>query len=204
MSQDRSTVWSVTINNPNDGDEEQIAMARQKGWKVDGQIEVGENGTRHYQLIVRTPQTRFASVKKMFSRAHIEIARNPQALEQYVHKDTTRVGELAVTNDKYPSLSKLWELIYPLIPCEGSWCVKDQDVKLRMFDVAIGTLIEDGYHVESMGVNPQIRSAFCKYWTSLRIRVESADRQTDRQTEISSEGINITNADYSPLDATNS
>lgn len=47
-SSDRSIYWSITINNPREDDEENIAVARQRGWIVEGQKEVGENGTPHY------------------------------------------------------------------------------------------------------------------------------------------------------------
>lgn len=110
---DRATCWSLTINNPTEDDDECIARARQKGWKVDGQPEKGEKDrTRHYQLILKTPQVRFSAVKKAFPRAHIQIARNPAALEQYCHKEETRDGELPSSSDKYPSLSKFWMLVY--------------------------------------------------------------------------------------------
>lgn len=44
---DRHSKWSVTINNPTEADEDSIHRARQKGWKVWGQKEVGEEGTEH-------------------------------------------------------------------------------------------------------------------------------------------------------------
>lgn len=78
---DRATAWSLTINNPTEADEENIQHARQKGWKVIGQLEQGENGTKHYQLLVKTPRIRFGGVKKEFPRAHVEVARNVAALE---------------------------------------------------------------------------------------------------------------------------
>jgi len=71
---DRATVWSVTINNPTPSDEEGIALARQRGWQVEGQKEKGSEGTEHYQLMVKTPQVRFSAVKKAFPRGHIEAA----------------------------------------------------------------------------------------------------------------------------------
>lgn len=107
----RASAWSVTINNPTPQDYEEVDLARQKGWKVEGQLEKGETGTYHLQLMVRTPQVRFSAVKKTFSRAHIEPARNPVALANYVTKAETRVGQLPTGSDKYPSLSKFWQLI---------------------------------------------------------------------------------------------
>lgn len=115
MTTERHSIWSITINNPTSADEEEIARARQKGWKVEGQLEKGENGTAHYQLMVSTGQVRFSAVKKAFTRAHIEPARNPQALKQYVEKEDTRIGELATANEFYPSLSKFWKLVYQYV-----------------------------------------------------------------------------------------
>lgn len=83
MSQ-RARAWSVTINNPTQTDEYDIAQARLKGWKVEGQLEKGEQGTTHYQLLVKTPQVRFSLIKKAFPRAHIEVCRNLTALTAYV------------------------------------------------------------------------------------------------------------------------
>lgn len=190
---DRATTWSVTINNPTADDEEQIALARQKGWKVEGQKEVGKEGTPHYQLLVKTPQVRFSALKKAFPRAHIEVARCVSALKNYVHKEETRVAELSVQQDQYPSLSKLWDLMYDyFLQCnyinaswDGEWFQKatGKQKPLMLFDEAINHLIREGYYVESMGVNPQVRGCFDRYWSSILYRCE-VRRQTDRQTDI--------------------
>lgn len=197
---DRATCWSLTINNPNEGDEEAINLARQKGWRVEGQIEEGAEGTPHYQLMVKTPQTRFSTIKKAFPRAHIEVARNEVALEQYVHKAETRLAPLATPSEMYPSLSKLWDLIY-------QYCLMTNVDTIRLrhrgecpmdtFDFAIRFLILRGYCVETMGVNPQIRSCWKNYATELMKR--SADRQ-DRHDEIISTGENTPHATESQED----
>lgn len=194
---ERASCWSFTINNPTQADEEAMALARQQGWKVEGQLEKGENGTQHYQLLLRTPQVRFSAVKKAFPRAHIEIARNPAALASYVTKEESRVAELPQTQDKYPSLSKLWSLIFEffneydpaIISCleSGGW--KKDKTALENFDHAIHMLIRDGYHVETMAVNPQIRSAFSKYHAALYFRHKHS--QTDRQTDTRSDTAEV-------------
>lgn len=86
----RATCWSITINNPTDDDTKCDLPAL---WKLEGQFEQGENGTTHFQGMLTTPQVRFSAIKKVFPRAHIEIARNKAALKQYVKKDDTRVAE---------------------------------------------------------------------------------------------------------------
>ena len=199
---DRATSWSVTINNPTDSDEEHIAMARQKGWKVDGQLEKGEKGTPHYQLIVKTPQIRFSAVKKAFPRAHIEIARNPTALEQYVHKDETREGELKQDNEKYLSLQKMWDMFAEYLDDLEDYRGSDMDCGmsewsqekwLSRFDDFIKEFILKGFVLETMAVNPQVRSCVKNYGLQLFLR--SIDRQTDRQTSKNKvKGEGITNA----------
>lgn len=184
----RGTSWSVTINNPTPADEEAINIARQKGWKVDGQKEKGKEGTLHYQLMVRTPQVRFSAVKKQFPRAHIELARNSAALATYVSKEETRVSALPAQQEKYPSLSKFWDLVYDKLseaisgPPEDmyEWKKYSDRKKLDLLDAACEELISDGYHIETMAVNPQTRASFAKFAQAILFR-SYADRQT-RQT----------------------
>jgi len=183
MTTQRATCWSITINNPTPQDEEYIALARQRGWTIDGQREKGAQGTEHYQLLARTPQVRFSQVKKAFPRAHIEVARNVPALAAYVHKSDTRVSELPESSERFPSLSKLWELIYDEL--DVGWNSDECSVRLgreplSTFDRICSQLIRKGYHVETMAVNPQIRSCFAKFALDLFYRVY-VDRQT-RQT----------------------
>lgn len=168
----RASCWSVTINNPGAKDEEEIHLARSKGWKVEGQLEKGAEGTPHYQLIVKTPQVRFSAVKKQFSRGHIEIARNPIALEQYTTKPETRIGQLPVGSESYPSVSKMYQLIVEYInernylDATGStWWTKESGNKSEMdiFDEAVGVLIARGYFVEVHAMNPAVRGAW-KRW----------------------------------------
>lgn len=64
--------------------------------------------------------------------------------------------------------------------------------KLEIFDQFIGDMILAGYYVESIGVNPQVRSAWKSYSIQLLIRehrarsnekTDSIDSQTDRHEE---------------------
>lgn len=105
----RANHWSLTINNPTEQDEANINLARQRGWKIEGQLEKGQEGTPHYQLLLHTPQVRFAAVKKVFPRAHIEVARNLDALREYVHKEETRLEELKPQSYKYPTVHTLYK-----------------------------------------------------------------------------------------------
>lgn len=178
MSQ-RSTCWSVTINNPTQTDEYNISQARQRGWKVLGQLEKGENNTPHYQLMVKTPQVRFSLVKKVFPRAHIEAAKKPQQLAIYVSKEETRVASLPVSQSMYPTQLQIleWFASYynqvkkenPSIP------------NLAIFDLMVKQKIRQGYYLDASVMNPQIRSFIKKFGSDIAYR-ESLRRQTDRQT----------------------
>ena len=62
---------------------------------------------------------RFSAVKKAFPRANIQVARNVAALQQYVHKEDTRVEELSTSNEMYPSLQKFWDMLYEYMVTAG-------------------------------------------------------------------------------------
>jgi len=183
---DRASAWSVTINNPTADDETDINSARQrKGWTIIGQKEKGEEGTPHYQLLVKTPQTRFSALKNAFPRAHIEKARNVKALETYVQKEDTRIGEIP-TSEFHPNLERFWFLICNLIPRQivSEISPSYEDDMLRALDTATSRLIRKGYHVETLAVNPQIRSSWKKFALYIHERCSlEIDRQTDRQPE---------------------
>jgi len=205
----RSNCWSLTINNPTDADTEAMALARQRGWKVEGQLEKGLEGTEHYQLRLMTPQVRFSAVKKQFPRAHIEPARDATALGKYVTKEATRLASLPTGQDRYPSLSKLWDLIYQHYNTEDKegWDLLSLDTiagfynehsdteftktPLVVFDKAVRDLITQGYHIESLCANPSTRSMWKLYAREIITRshksaaedgcstLETEDRQTD-------------------------
>lgn len=212
MSTARSNNWSVTINNPVDSDYEEMERARQKGWKVMGQLEKGKEGTPHLQLHVQTPQIRFSAVKKAFPRAHIEVARNVQALANYVEKEETRVASLPSQQEMYPSLSKFWHLVLRYIDHRNwlhidgdkwwkdafddmgyrrdfeGYCVSaaaelKAEMALDILESAVGHLISEGYHVEHY-LSPPNRYAFKKFHFSILTRARrEIDAQTSRQTD---------------------
>lgn len=214
---DRATAWSVTINMKKVSKstaDECINQARSKGWKVEGQLEQGVEGTEHYQLLIRTPQTRFSAIKKMFPTAHIEAARNVDALREYVNKSDTRLGSLPAQNDKYPSVTKMWEIMWEHILIKdwfmgGAQAIREASLdlipigdkaRLEYLDQRASEMIKRGYFIEQHIVNPQVRSSFSKFATELFIRTltkleQDADRQTDRQVEIEPQVIDIPTTD---------
>lgn len=183
---DRGTCWSVTCNLANvtrDRVEDCIQNARLSGWGIEGQIERGEQGTEHYQLMVKTPQVRFSAVKKMFPTAHIELARNRIALEAYVHKEETRVQEVKkveVTFLTYPQVrNQFFAWARDQVHHGASY---DHDDRLALWDRFIGLSIEEGMECDLIGMNPQNRACIAKYWVSYFRRIPITDRQTDSQT----------------------
>lgn len=207
MSTQRSNHWSLTINNPTTDDHEHIARARQKGWKVTGQEEIGKEGTPHLQLHLATPQVRFSAVKKAFPRAHIEAARNPIALEAYVNKEDTRAGDLPSSQEKYPSLSKFWQLIASWVKACGWWnedeeqwtplayarhtgkstppfgCEARGEFFMHVLDSCVETLIHDGYHIDHF-YSPPNQNLWKKFHRAILPRaLAEIAAQTDRQTD---------------------
>lgn len=99
---DRATHWSVTINNPTDADREALKNPPQFVKKVMYQDEIGEGGTLHIQGYANTAQVRLSQLKKWLPRAHLEVARDKNALMKYVQKAETSVeGTQKVVETEY-------------------------------------------------------------------------------------------------------
>jgi len=176
----RATRWSVTINLKTvsrSTAEECIARARQRDWRVFGQLEQGDSGTEHFQLAVATPQVRFSAVKKVFPTAHIEVAKDWNALLAYCSKEETRVDTLKNVSTGYIPWSQLRNMFFDHVREVQVEHVTDAEERTREWDIFIGLCIQRGFEVDVMGVNPQYRSCIQRYWVSY------LHRQTDRQTE---------------------
>lgn len=168
----RSTCWSLTCNLQTVSRatvDHCIESARSLGWGVEGQLERGAEGTLHYQLMVKTPQVRFSAVKKVFPTAHIEPARNREALEQYVHKEETREGlfkKIEVKFLTYPQVRNQFFKWYVDQVESGERLppLPDADERMRVWDEFIGLSIEEGMECDLIGMNPQHRGCINKYW----------------------------------------
>jgi len=176
----RSTCWSITINNPTE--EEKKCPNLPPGWKFAGQLESGEEGTVHIQAMLTTPQVRFSAVKRHFPRAHIEVARNKNALQAYVHKPETRVGTIE-TSAGMTAFQLTEQIISGWNDDEyQNWVgLRFEDPHMRYADCLIKRLIEGGASggIEYVAINPMWRSAFKRYGLSMiarqRMLVNSID-----------------------------
>lgn len=93
MDQLRATYWGpCTINNPTEDDRKLLSNPPDFVKKVEGQDEVGKEGTPHIQFyVICKSQQRGSAMKKWLPRAHWEVARNKQAVIQYCTKTDTKV-----------------------------------------------------------------------------------------------------------------
>lgn len=198
---ERSTCWSVTINNPTEEDYNACkAENLPSGWRVEGQEERGEEGTKHLQLMLRTPQIRFAGVKKHFIRAHIEVARNPIALQKYVNKDNTRDGEKIKAESKIPTIYEYqriivakWnsdefkQLMEEYIQAFPGRLPNEDELAMRYLDSLVATDIESGRPgAEFIATNPMWINSWKKFWRSIIKRHASHPPSTPDGTEASS------------------
>ena len=148
-----------------------------------GGVEVGEQGTEHYQGMLRTPQTRFAAVKKQFPRAHIEVARNKVALEKYVHKEETRkeVIESIPTLFEYQGIIAEKWVENDFVKMAESFPNKLPDeVAMLYLDSLVARDIESGRRgAEFIAINPMWRSSWKIFWRSIinRHGLEKASRR---------------------------
>jgi len=204
LSQMKQTAWSITMwmtdktgytpetinefvqNMPND-------------WSLEGQIEQGKTSQTdlHYQLLLKTPQTRGTRIAKFFPKCHIEDARKFHALKNYVHKADTRVAEFKTVENRSPQWSVVCDRFFDWVLVEqpemGFFGVVDEE-RMRLWDRFIGLSIQEGMRVDVIGVNPQYRSCIMRYWSDYielaktRAPVDKLDRQTNRQKDVAEGG----------------
>jgi len=188
---DRATCWSITINNPKEEEMKPILPAK---WSLSGQMEAGAEGTLHYQAVLKTPQVRFSAVKQIFPRAHIEVARNKAALQNYCHKDETRVGLVPDLTSSIPTLFDYIHVIarrFDADECEQYASVneiKESDAFMAYIDYLVDCDIQSGkIGVEIISINPMWRSAWKRHGRSMILREQKLSLQTkDRQTDSAS------------------
>lgn len=175
----KETIDTFVQNMPND-------------WSLEGQMEQGhDSGKLHYQLLLKTPQTRGTRVQKFFPKCYIDEAHKFHALKQYVHKEDTRVGEFKTVENRSPQWSTVCDRFFTWVlstqPMCGFFGTLDEE-KLRLWDKFIGISIEEGMRVDIIGVNPQYRSCITRYWSNYielaktrGLPVDKVDRQTNSQ-----------------------
>lgn len=194
----RNTAWSVTMfMTPETGYTpdtiNQFVQAMPHNWALEGQMECGEeSGKLHYQLLLKTPQTRGTRIAKFFPKCHIEGAEKFHALKNYVHKQDTRVAEFKTVENRSPQWSVVCDRFFDWVLVEqpeiGFFGTPDEE-RLRLWDKFIGLSIREGMRVELIGVNPQYRSCVLRYWLDFvdaaqtRRSVDKIDRQTNRQEQ---------------------
>lgn len=107
--------WILTI--PHDKWEQPLSLPDWANCLM-GQLEIGESGYRHWQLLVALKKkTTATGVKKLFcNEAHVELSRSAAA-KQYVHKEETAVagtrfqlGDYALKRNDKDDWNKLRDL----------------------------------------------------------------------------------------------
>jgi len=169
-SSPRSSCWSITINNPSPAD---LQPNLPPGWKLQGQIEKGKEGTEHYQAMLVTPQVRFSAVKRHLPRAHIEPARSRDALQAYVNKADTRVATVPPTAGM--TAFQLTDLIVDMWDDDmykEYVQLRFEDPYLAYADTLVKRLIAGGTQggIEYVAINPMWRSAWKRFGHAIIMR----------------------------------
>lgn len=186
---DRASLWSITINNPTEEDRKALREHPSFVKMVKYQDEVGEEGTLHIQGAVQTGQVRFSAIKKWLPRAHIEVARNKQALLNYVEKtDTALPNTHVVIQADYLTMDAALKKIAEHQMDYGEWlktassskAAKDRCFEKEEFWAAVRRILLEMPKAVGLFTNPQLERA----WVNTRsvwIELLEKDRQTDRQ-----------------------
>lgn len=101
---DKATWWSITTFD--EGEQKYIADGTYPGFvfKIHGGLEkCPETNRIHFQGALQCKsQQRFSAIKKMLPKAHIEAARNGEALRKYAMKDATAIEQKQVRKNETP------------------------------------------------------------------------------------------------------
>lgn len=190
----RATCWSITINNPSQSDLEPTLPAK---WAMSGQIEVGAEGTEHYQGMLTTPQVRFSAIKKVFPRAHIEVARNKQALSAYVQKEETRLQSVPSRSSNIPTLfdyqhtiARRFDMQVFMEQCETQDKVPSEHVLDYVDELVAEDICKGVCGIEYIAINPMWRSAWKKFWRAMiqREKISTVDLEHAQISQLSQEG----------------
>lgn len=175
LSDMRATAWCITmwLTEETGYTQETINEFTQQmpnDWALEGQMEQGhDSGKLHYQLLLKTPQTRGTRVQKFFPKCYIDEAHKFHALKTYVHKEDTRVAEFKSVENRSPQWSLVCDKFFDYLLVHEPMCeffgVADEE-KTRLWDKFIGLSIEEGMRVDVIGVNPQYRSCIIRYWSN--------------------------------------
>lgn len=206
----KATSWIITLNNPTADELIGWENVKQNHFVKEavGQIEKGEEGTPHIQGYLRTDSVRFSQIKKLFPRAHIEVAKNAIATKQYCQKTDTRVEKLVTTELNtsihqavYEETINWWRHNKLSTEENGNFTARDEvksrewaisvglpqcgflseSIREKIYDTAISNMIISGVkHIEFIAVNNLTRSAFKKYFPALIIRENGYVKERER------------------------
>jgi len=185
----RATCWSITINNPT---EEDLSPTLPAKWAQCGQIEIGAEGTEHYQGMLTTPQVRFSAVKRVFPRAHIEVARNKQALLAYVQKEETRSELVPNRSSNIPTLfdyqhtiASRFDMVEFMEQCERQDKVPSEHVLDYIDELVAEDIVKGVCGIEYIAVNPMWRTAWKKFWRAMvqREKISTVDLEHAKISE---------------------
>lgn len=150
------------------------------GWRIEGQLEKGKDGTTHYQGMLVTPQKpAFSTVKTVLPRAHIEKARQKEHLAKYVHKPETRVGEVPTKGSYIPTLFEYQDTVAKELTIERIEqyvktnhdlhnMITDDEAAMHVIDIIVKKHIESGMRgIEFIAINPMWISSWKKFWRSI-------------------------------------
>lgn len=200
MSTVRASWWSVTINNPTELDRQTVHGPAPRWVRIiKGQDEIGESGTLHLQMALNTAQVRMSQVKQWLPRAHIEAARNANALANYVSKDKTAVANSQFEHNYYDTNSQSMPDVLMLIAevanteltakrmavnvDTGKVDMKKEEAYKQEFWDAVAIVVGNNENLIQTLTMPSYEKAWVKTRNVWLLKV-----QVDRQTELSLAG----------------
>lgn len=191
----RASWWLGTLNNPTVEDRQTISGPAPRWLRmIKGQDEVGESGTLHIQFAVNTQQIRLSQLKTWLPRAHFEVARNQNAVANYVNKSETAVPDTQfeynyVTENANRTFAQVMRLLAENADVEktnrilrtpdGSGRIPSPvEVYTREYWETVRTVLAQDENLVGLLTQPQYLTAW-KNTRDVWLGLVAVDRQTD-------------------------
>lgn len=199
MAQDRKkySVWSITAYNQEATDldlmlkkELDLPDIVRQVWG--GLEECPTTGKIHFQGMLKTPSIYMTKLKAIFPTAHLEPAKDKNALEQYVMKEETAVGvKSSVVNDQYvSSKDALLLMAKKVFQCTQLYLKVEGDHKTRAYVMVSRKVVYDNIALGTLYARPDIRRAWIDYWQCyLSHYSDSQLSSSDNEAEVPDDSI---------------
>ena len=158
-----------------------------------GMEECPDTKRQHFQGALNTNSVRFSQVKNWLPKAHIELARNKEALKKYVMKEETSIGDKVIRDNerKFMTIAQALTIVAKHVYGKEDIYAVPPRTYSTMYWSGVMSHLEEQEEDISLFSQPQLERAWKNtwiYWIQKIHKQISMDAEAD---SITAEGMDI-------------